>query len=87
MKVTEDLLKDALRYGKAFTKFGKTAQYIPELRAVNHLDQRLSEVRRLGFTKCVVPKRRSGKLDAGDGLTLLQADNIGEAIRIVLGKA
>ena len=58
-----------------------------ELRAVNHLDQRLSEVRRLGFTKCVVPKRRSGKLDAGDGLTLLQADNIGEAIRIVLGKA
>ena len=35
MKVTEDLLKDALRYGKAFTKFGKTAQYIPELRAVN----------------------------------------------------
>ena len=58
-----------------------------ELRAVNHLDQRLSEVRRLGFTKCVVPKRRSGKLDGGDGLTLLQADNIGEAIRIVLGKA
>ncbi len=58
-----------------------------ELRAVNHLDQRLSEVRRLGFTKCVVPKRRSGKLDGGDGLTLLQADNIGEAIRMVLGKA
>ena len=57
-----------------------------ELRAVNHLDQRLSEVRRLGFTKCVVPKRRSGKLDGGDGLTLLQADNIGEAIRMVLGK-
>ena len=57
-----------------------------ELRAVNHLDQRLSEVRRLGFTKCVVPKRRSGKPDGGDGLTLLQADNIGEAIRMVLGK-
>ena len=58
-----------------------------ELRAVNHLDQRLSEVRRLGFTKCVVPKRRGGKIDGGDGLTLLQADNIGEAIRMVLGKA
>ena len=57
-----------------------------ELRAVNHLEQRLSEVRRLGFTKCVVPKRRSGKLDPGEGLTLIQADNIGEAIRAVLGK-
>ena len=57
-----------------------------ELRAVNHLDQRLSEVRRLGFTKCVVPKRRSGKLDPGEGLMLIQADNIGEAIRAVLGK-
>ena len=57
-----------------------------ELRAVNHLEQRLSEVRRLGFTKCVIPKRRSGKLEPGDGLTLIQADHIGEAIRAVLGK-
>ena len=58
-----------------------------ELRAVNHLEQRLSEVRRLGFTKCVISKRRSGKLEPSDGLTLIQADHIGEAIRALLGKA
>ena len=33
-----------------------------ELRAVNQLSQRVSEVRRLGFTKCVVPAYRIGEL-------------------------
>lgn len=33
--LTEELLKDALRYGKAFAKLGMTAQYIPQLRDVN----------------------------------------------------
>ena len=57
-----------------------------ELRSVNHLEQRLSEVQRLGFSKCVVP-RRHGKLPAAmDGLTIIEAGNIGEAIRSVLGK-
>ena len=35
MELTEEILRDALHYGKAFTKLGRTAQYIPELRAVN----------------------------------------------------
>ncbi len=35
-----------------------------ELRSVNALGQRLSEVRRLGFTKCLIPARTGGKLDA-----------------------
>ncbi len=58
-----------------------------ELRAVNHLEQRLSEVHRLGFGKCVVPKRNSGKMPHYDGLDLIQVNNIGEAVRAVLGKA
>nr|WP_294469180.1 glutaminase A [uncultured Sellimonas sp.] len=33
--LTKELLNDALHYGKAFTKLGKTAQYIPQLRDVN----------------------------------------------------
>ncbi len=57
-----------------------------ELRSVNNLDQRLNEARRLGFTACVVPKRR-GKATAGpEGLRLIEAANIGEAVRAVLGK-
>ena len=57
-----------------------------ELRAVNHLDQRLSEVRRLGFEACVVPKRRGKGTAAPEGLRLIEAAHIGEAIRQTLGK-
>lgn len=57
-----------------------------ELRAVNNLDQRLSEVRRLGFKKCVVPHRRGKTALCCDDLQVVEAANIGEAIRAVLGK-
>ena len=52
-----------------------------ELRAVNQLSQRISEVRRLGFTKCVVPAYRIGELGEFPGLQLIPAHNIAEAIR------
>jgi len=55
-----------------------------ELRSVSSLGQRLSEVRRLGFTKCLIPKRGSGKLTAPQGLTLIRVDNIREALSAVL---
>ena len=56
-----------------------------ELRMVNHLDQRISEVRRLGFHKCVIPARRGKALPSAPGLELLPVGNIGEAIRAALG--
>ena len=55
-----------------------------ELRAVNALGQRLSEVRRMGFTKCLVPSRSSGKLIAPDGLQLIKVKNIREALAAIL---
>ena len=55
-----------------------------ELRSVNSLGQRLSEVRRLGFTKCIVPSRSNGKLVVPDGLQLIQVNNIREALNAVL---
>ena len=51
-----------------------------ELRAVHALGQRLSEVQRLGFTKCLVPARGSGKLIAPEGLNLIRISNIREAM-------
>lgn len=57
-----------------------------ELRAVNHLEQRLSEVRRLGFKKCVISRRTSRNFDTVPDLLVIEAANIGEAIRAVLGK-
>ncbi|MDE7242384.1 MAG: DNA repair protein RadA [Oscillospiraceae bacterium] len=60
-----------------------------ELRVVNNLDQRLSEVQRLGFKKCVIPRRR-GKQQQNtrsiQDLQIIEAANIGEALRAVLGK-
>ena len=53
-----------------------------ELRAVNHLEQRISEARRLGFKTCVVPARRN--LPEYPDLKLIPVRNIGEAIRAAL---
>ncbi len=57
-----------------------------ELRTVNHLEQRLAEVHRLGFQRCVIPKCRGNQQPMVEGLTILEAGNIGEAIRAVMGK-
>ena len=55
-----------------------------ELRSVNQLAQRVSEVHRLGFRKCVVPAHRADTIKAPNGLTVIPARNIGEAIRAAL---
>ena len=55
-----------------------------ELRSVSQLSQRVSEVRRLGFSQCLIPARRSGELPAPEGLRLIPVRNIGEAIRAAL---
>lgn len=55
-----------------------------ELRSVSSLNQRLSEVRRLGFTKCVIPNRNSASLVEPAGLQLIRVRNIREALSAVL---
>lgn len=54
-----------------------------ELRSANAINQRLSEVRRLGFTKCLIPARSSGKITAPSGLDLIRVNNIREAIAVL----
>lgn len=51
-----------------------------ELRSISSLNQRLSEVRRLGFTKCLIPARSSGKVDEVSGLQLIPVRTIREAL-------
>ena len=55
-----------------------------ELRTVNQLEQRISEVQRLGFRKCVIPAHRAGDVQRYSNLQLIPARNIGEAIRAAL---
>ena len=53
-----------------------------ELRSVSQLSQRVAEVRRLGFKRCVIPARQG--LESFPDLQLLPVQNIGEAIRAAL---
>ncbi len=56
-----------------------------ELRTVPNTAQRLSEIRRLGFSQCVLPKRCCIGIRPPEGLTLLAADTLSRAIEIALG--
>ena len=55
-----------------------------EIRAVNHLGQRLQEVSRIGFTQCIIPKYGSDKVEIPEGLEVFRVRNIREAIEFAL---
>lgn len=55
-----------------------------EIRTVSNLNQRLAEVTRLGFKKCIIPRGGSEKLDIPAGLTVYRVRNLREAIEISL---
>ena len=55
-----------------------------EIRAVSHLNQRLAEIMRLGFKKCIIPKSGSDKAEIPAGLTVYRGKNLREAIEMAL---
>ncbi len=55
-----------------------------ELRSVGALSQRLSEVCRMGFTKCLIPARGSQSVAVPEGLHLIRVRNIREALAALL---
>ncbi len=55
-----------------------------EIRSVSHMNQRLQEVARLGFQKCIIPKNSAEKLEIPNGLTVYQVRNLSEAIAVAL---
>ena len=55
-----------------------------EIRSVSALNQRLTEVARLGFHKCIIPAHVRGEVKAPAGLELIAVRNIREAIDCVL---
>jgi len=55
-----------------------------EIRSVSNMNQRLSEVARLGFQKCIIPKNGSDKLEIPQGLTVYKVRNIREAIEVAM---
>ena len=55
-----------------------------EIRSVSHLSQRLTEVARLGFKKCIIPKNTQGKVEVPSGLEVYRVKNLSEAISVAL---
>lgn len=55
-----------------------------ETRVVSNLEQRLAEIARLGFSKCIIPRNGTEGVTAPNGLRLLRVCNIREAIEIAL---
>jgi DNA repair protein RadA/Sms len=57
-----------------------------EVRAVNHIERRLSEIDRLGFKKVILPKKNKEQISDAKKLQLIGVDNIGSAVEEILGK-
>lgn len=55
-----------------------------EIRSVAFMNQRLSEIARLGFKSCIIPKKSAEKLEIPEGLTVYKVSNLREAIEIAL---
>lgn len=55
-----------------------------EIRSVSHMNQRLAEISRLGFKKCMLPRSGSERLDIPEGMTVYRVRNIREAIETAL---
>lgn len=51
-----------------------------EVRSVRALNQRLSEISRLGFSRCMIPSHLKGEVINPQGLTLIRVRNIQEAL-------
>ena len=56
-----------------------------EIRSVNAINQRLTEIARLGFKRCVIPDHVRDDVKAPKGLELIYVRNIRGAIAAVLG--
>ena len=55
-----------------------------EIRSVTALNQRLLEISRLGFKRCVIPSHVRGEIKSPKGLELISVKNVREAISAVL---
>lgn len=57
-----------------------------ELRSVPQMDRRISEAARLGFTRCIVPAAVKKAFQGLDGMEIIRAGSIAEALRAGLEK-
>lgn len=57
-----------------------------EIRAVTYLSQRLAELNRLGFHRCLIPQQGTTRLTPPEGMTLIRVGTIRQAIAAALSQ-
>ncbi len=55
-----------------------------EIRSISQLEQRLSEVQRLGFTQCMIPANKSKDIKPLPNLELLPVQNVAQALQLLV---
>ena len=58
-----------------------------ELRSVPQLERLIAEAARLGFTRCIIPAYSKKSLTSINGIEVLKASNLSEALRLGLARA
>jgi DNA repair protein RadA/Sms len=56
-----------------------------ELRSVSQIERRLAEAQRLGFRRCLAPTTVAARVRPPEGMELLPAATLRDAIRMALG--
>jgi DNA repair protein RadA/Sms len=56
-----------------------------ELRTVSHLGRRLNEAAKLGFKRCIVPATQRRIQDLPDGLEVITARSLSDALKAMFG--
>ncbi len=54
-----------------------------ELRAVSQIEKRLNEIKKLGFSKCMIPQANKNGLTPPDGLNIYYAKNVSSALQLL----
>lgn len=55
-----------------------------ELRTVNSIQQRINEISRMGFTRCILPAKAAAGLNIPDNLKIIKVSNIYDAIEAAI---
>jgi len=51
-----------------------------EVRGVSHLESRISEIEKMGFTRCIVPKTSLKQMTKKNGIELIGISKLAEVI-------
>jgi DNA repair protein RadA/Sms len=54
-----------------------------EIRAISHVEIRVAEIKKMGFTRCLVPRGNLVRMAEMNGIELLGISQVGEAVELL----